>query len=89
VAQSLEPRAVRALALLATLFIAPAARCGRDTVNGSFQGPGEWTARAPLPTARQEMPSVHLAGRIYTAGGFDADRAASAVLEIYDVAQDR
>ncbi|MGH7358371.1 MAG: Kelch repeat-containing protein, partial [Candidatus Rokuibacteriota bacterium] len=42
-----------------------------------------------MPTARQEMPSALVSGRIYTPGGLDASRNASAVLEVYDVAANR
>ncbi len=52
-------------------------------------GAGAWTAKAALPTARQEMPSALIAGRIYTPGGYDAAAQTTAVLEIYEVATDR
>ncbi|HSL72702.1 MAG TPA: hypothetical protein VK864_20795, partial [Longimicrobiales bacterium] len=42
---------------------------------------GDWSVKSPLPTPRQEMPSALIANRIYTPGGYDAGRAASAVLE--------
>ena len=35
------------------------------------------------------MPSALIANRIYTPGGYDASRATSAVLEVYDSATDR
>jgi N-acetylneuraminic acid mutarotase len=59
------------------------------SVNGSANVAGHWTAKAPLPTPRQEMPSALIGGSIYTPGGFDAQGQASAVMEVYDVAADR
>jgi len=64
-----------------------AVACGDDdgpSTDQSQPGVGSWDARAPLLTARQEMPSVLIDGRIYTAGGYDAQRATVATLEIYD-----
>src|SRR6185312_7119246 len=71
--------------------IALAASCGGENgaPNGSQPGLGTWDARASLPTARQEMPSALIGGRIYTPGGYDRQGATIAVLEIYDVAADR
>lgn len=51
--------------------------------------PGAWSARAALPTPRQEMPSALLGGRIYTPGGIDADRSAEVRMDVYDPATDR
>ena len=66
--------------------------CGGS--NGNDPAPaatsaGEWSSRAALPTARQEMASAVVANRIYTPGGFNSGGQASTVLEIYDVATDR
>ena len=59
--------------------------CGGS--NGNDPGPaassaGQWSSRAALPTARQEMPSAIVANRIYTPGGFNSAGQASTVLEI-------
>ena len=48
------------------------------------QSGGAWITRAPLPTARQEMPHVLLDGKIYVPGGIDAGRSGVAVVEVYD-----
>src|SRR5688572_9091890 len=71
--------------------IVPIAACGgnstTETVEPGPVGPdfGAWTIQTPLPTARQEMPSVLIAGRIYVPGGFTAQGQAATVMEIYDV----
>ena len=49
---------------------------------------GTWTARAPLPTPRQEMPVALLSGRIYVPGGMDPQGNALTVVEVYDPASD-
>ena len=49
---------------------------------------GRWITRAPLPSARQEMPHAVIDGRIYVVGGIDGDRAATNVMEVYDPALD-
>src|SRR5687767_6540831 len=49
---------------------------------------GTWRSRSPLPTARQEMPSAFLGGRIYTPGGMDSQGNALATMEIYDPVTD-
>src|SRR5262245_41226644 len=56
---------------------------------GSTPTTGSWVAKAALPTARQEMPSALINGRIYTPGGYDAGGQTVAVLEVYDLAADR
>lgn len=76
---------------LTTLFVLVTACGGDDGLpsNGSQPDLGQWDTRASLATARQEMPSALIGGRIYTPGGYDAQGATVAVLEIYDVAADR
>ena len=65
--------------------------CGDDAPapNASQPGAGKWDTRASLLTARQEMPSALVGGRIYTPGGYDAQGGTVATLEVYDVAADR
>ena len=46
----------------------------------------QWITLAPMPTVRQEMPSVVLDGKIYTAGGISQLGATLNTLEIYDPA---
>src|SRR6476620_4955654 len=77
-------------AVVFSACVALAVACGDDNspTDQSQPGSGLWDTRAPLPTARQEMPSALLGGRIYTPGGYDAQGATVATLEIYDVAAD-
>src|SRR5262245_35816551 len=80
------------ISALAVALAGSAVACGGDDgppSNGSVLGTGRWDVRAPLGTARQEMPSALIGGRIYTPGGFDAQGGTVAILEIYDVASDR
>ena len=76
-------RIALAIALAPTLV-----HCGASASAVEDHGttpPGLWAAIAPLPTARQEMPSVLLNSRIYTPGGYDAQGATTAVLEVFDL----
>ena len=77
-----------ALVFSACVTLAVACSDDNSPTDQSQPGIGVWDTRAPLPTARQEMPSALLGGRIYTPGGFDAQGATVATLEIYDVAAD-
>lgn len=45
---------------------------------------GRWFTRAPLPTARQEVPHAVLNGRIYVPGGFAVGGVGSTVVEVFD-----
>ena len=47
-------------------------------------GQGNWTSLEPMPTARQEMPSAVMDGKIYVIGGITL--LASDVMEVYDPA---
>ena len=49
---------------------------------------GQWITRAPLPSARQEMPHAVIDGKIYVVGGIDGGRLATNVMEVYDPALD-
>jgi len=77
--------------LLLSASVSLALACSDDgpPTDQSQPGIGVWDPRAPLLSARQEMPSALVNGRIYTPGGFDAQGATVATLEIYDVAADR
>ena len=77
--------------LVYSVSLSLALACGGDNppTDQSQPGVGVWDARAPLLTARQEMPSALVDGRIYTPGGYDAQRATVATVEIYDVAADK
>lgn len=45
---------------------------------------GHWITRAPLPTARQELATAVLDGRIYVVGGMDAAGTALARVDVFD-----
>ena len=51
-----------------------------------FFANAQWITLAPLPTIRQEMPSVVLNGKIYTAGGISQTATTLKTVEIYDPA---
>ena len=72
-----------------TAVLTPILACSNGPADAGGMFAGVWSTRASLPTARQEMPSAHVAGRIYTPGGYDSAGQTSAVLEVYDVASDR
>ena len=42
-----------------------------DDSNQQVDSDGYWFTRAPLPTARQEMPLTLFEGKIYVPGGFN------------------
>jgi len=48
------------------------------------QSNGSWQRLAPMPTARQELATAVLNGKIYTMGGYGLDRRSTAVVEVYD-----
>src|SRR5262245_48773356 len=77
-------------ALFGSVCLSLVIACSDDSppTDQSQPGVGVWDTRAPLLTARQEMPSALLGGRIYTPGGYDAQGATVATLEIYDIAAD-
>lgn len=52
------------------------------------QNGGTWQLLAPMPTARQEVASAVLDGKVYVLGGFDADGFSSALVEVYNPATD-
>ena len=45
---------------------------------------GSWFTRAPLPTARQEMPLTLFNGKIYVPGGFNEEASGSSLVEVFD-----
>src|SRR5687768_18517084 len=75
---------------IALALVVAALACGDDDgppSNGSVPGTGSWDVRASLGSARQEMPSALVDGRIYTPGGYDSQGGTVGTLEIYDVAE--
>lgn len=49
---------------------------------------GMWTEGAPMPTARSEVTSAVLDGKIYVIGGFEASGSNSSAVEAYEPATD-
>ena len=50
------------------------------------QSNGFWQFMAPMPTARQELASAALNGKLYTLAGYDRDLHSTALVEVYDPA---
>lgn len=48
------------------------------------QSSGFWQTLAPLPTARQELATAVLNGKIYVIAGYDVDGRSTALVEVYD-----
>jgi N-acetylneuraminic acid mutarotase len=49
-------------------------------------GAGEWQTLAPMPSARQELSSAVLNGKIYVIAGFDSGGASTSTVEVYNPA---
>jgi N-acetylneuraminic acid mutarotase len=47
---------------------------------------GEWQTLAPMPSARQEISSAVLNGKIYVIAGFDSSGASTSTVEVYNPA---
>src|SRR5688500_5900089 len=52
-------------------------------------GHGWWKNLSPVPTARQEVATAVLNGKIYVIAGFDINGASTSTVEFYDPASDR
>src|SRR5215216_3206989 len=52
-------------------------------------GPGQWSARADIPTPRSEVGVAVLDGTVYVLGGFGGSDGRSRANEAYDPATDR
>lgn len=77
-------------ALLTLAVVSPAAAVAADTasVTPAQTGTnGQWTAKAPMPTARAESAAGTINGRLYVAGGEDGTKPLAA-LEVYDPSTD-
>jgi N-acetylneuraminic acid mutarotase len=57
--------------------------------SGQPSAPGRWSARAAMPTPRQEMPAVAIGDRVYVPGGIGAGGHLVAAMEVYVPATDR
>jgi N-acetylneuraminic acid mutarotase len=49
-------------------------------------GAGEWQTLAPMPSARQEISTAVLNGKIYVIAGFDSGGASTSTVEVYNPA---
>jgi N-acetylneuraminic acid mutarotase len=49
---------------------------------------GSWQILAPMPTARQELATAALNGKIYAIGGYDSARRSTNIVEVYDPTTD-
>jgi N-acetylneuraminic acid mutarotase len=47
-------------------------------------GAGEWQTLAPMPSARQELATAVLNGKIYVIAGFDSGGASTTTVEVYN-----
>jgi len=47
---------------------------------------GTWQTLAPMPTARQELATAALNGKIYAIGGYDSSGTPTNIVEVYDPA---
>src|SRR5262245_17025395 len=45
---------------------------------------GIWQTLEPMPTARQELATAVLNGKIYAIGGYDSSGAPTNIVEVYD-----
>jgi N-acetylneuraminic acid mutarotase len=48
------------------------------------QDGGSWQTLAPMPTARQELATAVLNGKIYAIGGYDSSGTKTNIVEVYD-----
>ncbi len=83
---------IRRLAGLAVAGLLLAGCIGKTTDSPApidIKSPGQWTAHAPMPTARQEVAVAELNGRIFVIGGLGDSAEPVATVEVYDPATDR
>jgi len=55
-------------------------------VSDGQTGGGEWQTLAPMPSARQEVSTAVLNGKIYVIAGFDSSGASTSTVEVYNPA---
>jgi len=53
---------------------------------GMQAGGGEWQTLAPMPSARQELSTAVLNGKIYVIAGFDSNGASTDTVDVYNPA---
>jgi N-acetylneuraminic acid mutarotase len=69
-----------------TSFILTLFFCLTFVSGAAAQVGGTWQTLAPMPTARQELATAALNGKIYAIGGFDSSGAPTNIVEVYDPA---
>jgi N-acetylneuraminic acid mutarotase len=71
-----------------TSFILTLFFCLTLVSGAAAQVGGTWQTLAPMPTARQELATAALNGKIYAIGGYDSSGAPTNIVEVYDPATD-
>jgi len=71
-----------------TSFILTLFSCLTFVSGAAAQVGGTWQTLAPMPTARQELATAALNGKIYAIGGYDSSGAPTNIVEVYDPATD-
>ena len=79
---------IDAIALLMVVLLGATVGVAMAQGSPSPATTGGWTLRAPMPTARLEMASAALDGRVVVIGGLDGDGSTLATVETYDPALD-
>ena len=51
---------------------------------GRTQNSGTWEKRAPMPLSRQELATAVLSGKLSVIGGYDAFRASTVTVQVYN-----
>jgi N-acetylneuraminic acid mutarotase len=71
-----------------TSFILTLFFCVTFAGGAAAQVGGTWQTLAPMPTARQELATAALNGKIYAMGGYDNSGTPTNIVEVYDPATD-
>ena len=79
---TLNPR-MKNTSFILTLFF-----CVTFAGGAAAQVGGTWQTLAPMPTARQELATAALNGKIYAIGGYDNSGTPTNIVEVYDPATD-
>src|SRR5262245_64402144 len=72
---------IKKTSLILTLFV-----CLTFASGAAAQTGGTWQTLAPMPTARQELATAALNGKIYAIGGYDSSGTPTNIVEVYDPA---
>ena len=67
-----------------TSFILSVFFCVTFAGGAAAQVGGTWQTLAPMPTARQELATAALNGKIYAIGGYDSSGTPTNIVEVYD-----